>query len=161
MTNYAEQFPACADCPRLKAWQASRDGMDRDFEEAHISDSLNRAEFDHNLEEQRVVIDEQFASVIDLAEAGIIPEERLATLQDAYAQAEEVTVRVTKRAEADDAAVDPVERFVKAITDSEARKLARDCHGTLKLSILGHTVVTLCRSSGARYAVSPPPPMPR
>ncbi len=158
MANYAEQYPKCANCPRLQEWQVSRDAMTSRLEDAQIQDNLRHIARQNEIERMRVMADEMYADMLDRAEKGIIAESDVREAKQLYANLEEATREMEMQNRRAEAFAGEVSDFMTELADNEVALQTDGCWGALEVSFLGFHKV-FCRSRAPRsLAIHPPLP---
>lgn len=158
MSTYAEQYPACTNCPKLIEWQISKNGMLRAFEISKINAALNNIYEEHETETARGEIDQRYADFLERVKEGLVSEEKATQAADLYKNLDDMLKRKAEAQSGLNDTEDSMIHFFSLLADNEVRMLARNCKGTKQISILGYKAVS-CRSRMKYLSVNPAPPL--
>lgn len=156
--NYGEQYPQCANCPKLALAQKSRDSLTETYEHTEVAAQLRRAESEHNHEQ----LDNRYLDFLDRINSYSIPEDdfRITEAHVLYGIYDDNNDAKHKAEDRENALADDMVRsLVNLLYDRPIAKLTSHCvEGPRDISILGKRGV-FCRSEVKRLIdIMPPPP---
>ena len=160
MTNFAEKYPACADCPSLQLLQAKRDAKAQYLEGLLIDETFKKVAAEEFIEQQRVELDQSYVSVLDEVDEHGLPTIHADTARETY---EEMNVMLSSLTPNDKNPGEDDRRmnFLTSLDDEDAELLTYSCHGPLKISVLAfHKTIcaTRLKNSFGIYTEPPHPP---